>query len=113
MTNKQTSAVSKANFNLCEINREYPLTSKELFIPRHLSTSEKIVKPGQCNHVHQLPNIVNKEQQIKIGKHVQEQTEIIELFLCKPEEEQSSRRGRYRRNRAGDDDDDNERDNTN
>lgn len=98
MANKQTSIVLRKNYNLCEINHEYPLLIKESVIPQDLSIGGKVVKSCQCGHTHQLPKIATTEHQ---GK-VHEQTEV---FFNNPEDEKSIHKGRYRRNYIHNDDD--------
>lgn len=102
MANKQTTIILRKNYNLCEINPEYPLSSKQSIIPRDLPTSGKEVKTCQCGHVHQSSNKIPSEPQGKNPKTIHEQTEV---FLNNPEEEQPIHKGRYRRNYAHHDND--------
>ena len=104
MANKQTSIVLRKNFNLCEVNHEYPRLIKESVIPRDLSTDGKTVQPCQCGHNHQLSKVVTTEHQGKNPKTVHE------VFLNNPEEEKPIHKGRYRRNYNHNHDD--QRDNT-
>lgn len=121
MANKQNLSLLKKNLNLCEINTEYPSLMKQSTMSRHLCTTEKIVKHVEANNTDKLSNKVTTEHQEKESnkhsKDVPEQTEIIELFQYKEEEERNhklSRKRRYRRtDQSVDDNDNNQRDNTN
>ena len=117
MTNKQTQSLFKKNTNLCETNREYPLFNRST-ISRHLFTGDdKSGKLPERTSIEKLVNQMTTEQQTKDSnkqsKHIQERTEVIDLFQFKQEEELKNKSYRKRRYERRTDRDDDERDNSN
>jgi hypothetical protein len=115
MANKKILLLLKKNPNLCEINEEYP-SLKSSSMPRHLCTNTQSLKMPEHISINKLSNIITSEHQEKNSnqhsKNVKEQTEVIELFQYKQEEEMKNKLYRKCRYQLPNSNDDEERDNT-
>jgi hypothetical protein len=118
MATKHISSLLNRNQTLCEINREYP-TLKQSVPPRHLctSTTKSVSTTGHVS-TNKLLNTVTTEHHEKDEKehlkNEKEETELIELFQHKEEDEINNKLYKKHRNQwAMIDDNEDKRDNTN